>query len=760
MATAEELLAGMSTGDDTTLIIDNYLRTIKIPKSITNLGVEHDDEVLTLNFKMPRYLDDTDLSDFAIRINYINANGDSDAYTVNDNKKLVTSSHILFSWLVGPTATAYKGETRFIVCMKTLNSNGYIDREYNTTIASLPVLEGLEVDPDVVLRYSDIIEQWRQELFGTEQSLLNTINAAREKAELFIEMKGEEVLATIPEEYQVTADAAQEGIRTKADAIVATAEGTAITVSDSSDDNVRSLRVFGKTTQTVTTGKNLLPNDIKSYGSRNGITFEDLGEDKIKVTGTATSNTTYVYCPFDVGTRTPISAGTYTVSGNPGKNVYLSFFLYESQETTDILMSNASMCDGKTWTFTIDQDAYYGAYLFIGEGKTVSKAIIAAQLEIGSEATEYEPYSGGFASPSQYWPQALTNIENPAVHIHGKNLLSVDHDIGTKTIMGIEYTINEDKSITANGTATGASYFVVNDTNNIALYAGQEYTLTGCPTGGDASTGYHMYIESMSIRDVGDGVTFKPTSDIHTRVVIFIRTGTEVTNLTFYPMIRHSSTPAGYEPHVERVVETDYTLPGIPVDSGGNYTDADGQSWFCDEIDFERRVYIQRIGSITLDGSADERWFATESLYYISIPDKRSNRVAMPNALRCTHFKVPQTVSYSLGYLTETYYHSGNTNILINFDDGSGGVDNFVTWLQSNSITVQYVLATQIETPLTEEEIEWFRSAHTNYPNTVVLNNSGAHMELVYNVDTKTYVDNGIQKTVSEVMEAIANGSY
>lgn len=164
MATANELLAGLSTGDDTTLVIDNYLRTINIPKGITNLGVESDDEVLRLNFKMPRYLDDTDLSTFPIRINYLNAQGEGDVYTVSD--KIVGSNYISFSWLVGPTATAYKGDTKFNVCMKTLNSDGYVDREYNTTIATLPVLEGLEVDEQVVAEYSDILEQWRQELFG------------------------------------------------------------------------------------------------------------------------------------------------------------------------------------------------------------------------------------------------------------------------------------------------------------------------------------------------------------------------------------------------------------------------------------------------------------------------------------------------------------------------------------------------------------------------------------------------------------------
>ena len=36
-------------------------------------------------------------------------------------------------------------------------------------------------------------------------------------------------------------------------------------------------------------------------------------------------------------------------------------------------------------------------------------------------------------------------------------------------------------------------------------------------------------------------------------------------------------------------------LPGIPVTKDGNYTDADGQQWVCDEIDLERGKYVQRV---------------------------------------------------------------------------------------------------------------------------------------------------------------------
>lgn len=46
-------------------------------------------------------------------------------------------------------------------------------------------------------------------------------------------------------------------------------------------------------------------------------------------------------------------------------------------------------------------------------------------------------------------------------------------------------------------------------------------------------------------------------------------------------------------------VNTPNGLCGIPVDTGGNYTDSTGQQWVCDEVDFKRGVFVQRIGKIT-----------------------------------------------------------------------------------------------------------------------------------------------------------------
>lgn len=158
--TTEEALAAAQvndTGADEVITIDNDLRTIIIPASITLLGVESDENVQTLHFQMPKTYKGLDLSEFAIRINYMNANNVGDTYAVDDSE--ISGENIVFTWTVGRVACMYKGNTKFIVCLKKKDASGNVLKEFNTSLASLPVLEGLETTEAVVAENPDIIEQ-------------------------------------------------------------------------------------------------------------------------------------------------------------------------------------------------------------------------------------------------------------------------------------------------------------------------------------------------------------------------------------------------------------------------------------------------------------------------------------------------------------------------------------------------------------------------------------------------------------------------
>ena len=176
MATTEELFTSLNENEsEEILTIDLDTRVITIPESITNIGVESDDDVRTLKFRMPQKYRDLDLSEFQVRINYMNANAESDVYEVKDTK--ATDGVITFSWEVGRYALQYKGDVNFIVCMKLNDDSGEVLRELNTTLATLPVLEGLETDAAVIAAHADLLEQWKSDLLISSEKVeqLDTI---------------------------------------------------------------------------------------------------------------------------------------------------------------------------------------------------------------------------------------------------------------------------------------------------------------------------------------------------------------------------------------------------------------------------------------------------------------------------------------------------------------------------------------------------------------------------------------------------------
>lgn len=83
------------------------------------------------------------------------------------------------------------------------------------------------------------------------------------------------------------------------------------------------------------------------------------------------------------------------------------------------------------------------------------------------------------------------------------------------------------------------------------------------------------------------------------------------------------------------------------------------------------------------------------------------------------------------------------------FCSDANTVEEMKTDMGECSSTFMLPLATPIETPLTTEEIAAFKALRTNYPNTTILNDAGAHMSVKYNADTKLYVDNKISAAIS-----------
>ena len=92
-----------------------------------------------------------------------------------------------------------------------------------------------------------------------------------------------------------------------------------------------------------------------------------------------------------------------------------------------------------------------------------------------------------------------------------------------------------------------------------------------------------------------------PINALYTVAIFRDRYGTN--SFEFQDFIIVETDDTTYEPYHDPQT-LDFATPngfrGILVDSGGNYTDESGQQWICDEADFERGVYVQRVKKIDL----------------------------------------------------------------------------------------------------------------------------------------------------------------
>lgn len=148
MATLDEVILQASNQeylhDDIQFIIDNDLRIISIPDRGIVAGVTGDKNVNRINFQMPRYYNGFDMSEFTTKVNYVNANGNMNYYTVTD--LTVENDTILFTWLIDSDAVAYSGVVVFAVNMIKMTGSE-ISQSFNTSNKGrMTVLDGIQVD--------------------------------------------------------------------------------------------------------------------------------------------------------------------------------------------------------------------------------------------------------------------------------------------------------------------------------------------------------------------------------------------------------------------------------------------------------------------------------------------------------------------------------------------------------------------------------------------------------------------------------------
>lgn len=194
MATALDLL--MNTKEDVNLLseesdictIDAKTRAIFVPSTIVVGGVQSDKNAERIKFSCPKIVgDNLDLSKFSVRINFENVSSVDFNVSIKDqyicDDVAVDGENVTFSWLIGRNAARYMGTVRFIVCAVKTDSDSNISVEWNTAIAEVPVLEGIEIDqPQIGQEEKDVINQLLELTKNISAEAVQNVNSAKEQA--------------------------------------------------------------------------------------------------------------------------------------------------------------------------------------------------------------------------------------------------------------------------------------------------------------------------------------------------------------------------------------------------------------------------------------------------------------------------------------------------------------------------------------------------------------------------------------------------
>jgi hypothetical protein len=268
------------------------------------------------------------------------------------------------------------------------------------------------------------------------------------------------------------------------------------------------------------------------------------------------------------------------------------------------------------------------------------------------------------------------------------------HAIGQKIKIGMDNTITFSAKLLSCGSGDGAQ---------LAIYDGKNERQT-------------IYIAPNGINQ-----TYKITYTAKGEYLIFCfatfgGVGAEFTDIQ---VEFGQATP--YEPCNKQTLTMPYTLRGV-----GDIKD---------EVDFTRGVKIQRFEKVIFNGSENWTINGVKQGYGLIWNNVGGDRTGfIPSTIVCDKLK-----AIGQGYLydgVEKYIIATNgmySKIYIRIDETITTVELLKQWLSNNPITVVYPLATPIETPISESELNAYRQLMTNKGNTTIL--SEADMEVDYYIN-------------------------
>lgn len=363
--------------------------------------------------------------------------------------------------------------------------------------------------------------------------------------------------------------------------------------------------ITGVKPQTVAvTGKNLIPPKAASE-TINGVTCTVNADGSLTLNGTATAGT-YFNFPF-----INIIPGVYTLSASPRLTNGVTAILRMRNTTKQLLYTSAS---SPSQTKQIGSKGEVYAYIAVSSGTTLTNFTVRIQLEVGSEATAYEPYHG----------QTITSDEVELygdAHTVGKNLIPTFEE--KLPVNGISVFNNADGSITLDGTATANTYFYFPD---MMIKAGTYTLSTSANLAGGTSFVLRTRSGNVWLINIQAGSKSKTEAVSYSgaaQAYIAVASGTTLSNLTLYPQLEAGSEATAYEPY-----------------QGMTTALEDG-----DSLDLATGEVVRRWKRLELDGT--EKWtFAGTndhgiSNFYTPLTDPY---VSKPPTWMCTHYPNQNTL--------------------------------------------------------------------------------------------------------------------
>lgn len=530
--------------------------------------------------------------------------------------------------------------------------------------------------------------------------------------------------------------------------IISAASGSPAYIDDASNMNIENIVFYGESKQETTTGKNLFGFEKSAID----VTEELRKLDNQRLIFTKINDNS-IKCNYSWGTY---ATGFVELNGVDGtKNYAFSFDVKDNKlGFTPRIEKYTQECTSEKLVLSIYSGS--GATEVSGNEYFILENI---QVEAGTTATPFEKYSGGKPAPNPDYPQMIEPSSVGSVRVYRKNLLNPS-GFTTKTSNSVTFTpVFKDgllQYINVNGTATADSYYAIIDKTNVPKEA---LVLNGCE-GGSAST-YSLLITYRNEDDTYADQAFQSQTDADLpidaskkkySVTIFVKSGATVNNARIYPMLRPTFfTDGTYEPYESQfasLTSSMYFLDGI----------GDLKNY----IDLKRGVYVKKVESVVLDGSADEGWYTMDTqtagvkrIYTRTFKVKNSASIYTPATnILCSHYK---PISASDTYLQKQGIATTTADNYIYIYDERFNTADISLWkahLASNPITLVYELETPTETKLSTEEMNDFKTflnLHTYKPNTIV-DAQDTLIDVQYVADTKAYIDKKFRELATVIV--------